>query len=232
MIYDKSNSRKKCHSGIKGFLDALSNKVLEVKRSHPVRIGIDGVDGSGKTTLANRLADTLTLRGDSIIRATIDSFHHPKSHRYKRGELSPNAYFFDSINFPVVANDILRPLGPIGNCSYRPAIHDLKTDLPIQNNWKNADREQILIFDGVFLQRDELVGLFDYVIFLMVDFEVSVPRALNRNFEEIEDPDELRERYIQKYVAAQEMYLSSCSPTKKADMVVLYNDFSNPVIYT
>lgn len=230
MDFSKSNGRKKGHSGRKGFLDALANKVLEVKRPHPVRVGIDGVDASGKTTLANRLAHILALRGESIIRASIDSFHNTKSHRYRRGELSPDAYYFDSINFPVVASDILQPLGPDGNCRYRLESHDLKTDLSKQNNWKNASREQILIFDGVFLQRDELVGLLDFVIFLQVDFEVSVSRALDRNFEEIEDPEELRERYRQKYIAAQDMYMRACSPKKKADMVVLYNDFSNPVI--
>lgn len=230
MNFSKSNGRKKYHSGGEGFLDALANKVLEVTRPHPVRLGIDGIDASGKTTLANRLANIMNLRGESIIRASIDSFHNPKSHRYRRGELSPEAYYFDSINFPVVASDILQPLGPNGNCRYRPASHDLKNDLPIKNNWKEASRKQILIFDGVFLQRDELVGLLDCVIFLQIDFEVSVSRALDRNFEEIEDSEELRERYMQKYVTAQDMYISTCSPNEKADMVVLYNDFSNPVI--
>lgn len=230
MNFSKSNGRQKCHFGREGFLTLLANKILEVKRPHPVRVGIDGVDASGKTTLADRLANVLDLRGESIIRASIDSFHNPKSHRYRRGELSPEAYYFDSINFPVVASDILQPLGPNGNCRYRSASHDLKTDLPVQNSWKNASRDQILLFDGVFLQRDELVGLLDYVIFLQIDVEVSVSRALDRNFEEIEDPDELRERYRQKYVAAQDMYMRTCSPNKKADMVVLYNDFSNPII--
>jgi hypothetical protein len=40
-----------------------------------VRVAIDGVDGVGKTTLADELVAPLQLLGRDVIRASIDGFH-------------------------------------------------------------------------------------------------------------------------------------------------------------
>ncbi len=50
-----------------------------------VRVAIDGVDGAGKTTFADELAQALTAAGRVTIRATVDGFHHARAHRYRRG---------------------------------------------------------------------------------------------------------------------------------------------------
>ena len=59
--------------------------ILSIKSLHPLRVGIDGVDASGKTMSANAIADYLELRKIQIIRATIDGFHNPKMIRYQKG---------------------------------------------------------------------------------------------------------------------------------------------------
>ncbi|MGH3992404.1 MAG: hypothetical protein ACRDSN_08060 [Pseudonocardiaceae bacterium] len=40
--------------------------------------GIDSVDGAGKTRFADELAAALEARGRPVVRAGIDSFHHPR----------------------------------------------------------------------------------------------------------------------------------------------------------
>ena len=41
----------------------LGSRILSIKRDHPVRVGIDGVDAAGKTTLADELAPHIEAAG-------------------------------------------------------------------------------------------------------------------------------------------------------------------------
>src|SRR5687768_8892138 len=77
-------------------LEALADRIAAVVRPHPLRVAIDGVDGVGKTTLANELVDPLRRRGRPVIRASIDGFHNPRSVRYRLGRSSPEGYYKDS----------------------------------------------------------------------------------------------------------------------------------------
>jgi len=61
-----------------------------------LRVGIDGVDGAGKTTFADELAAALAPFGRPVIRAGVDGFHHPRAVRYRRGRESPEGFFRDS----------------------------------------------------------------------------------------------------------------------------------------
>src|SRR4051794_36269544 len=94
-------------SGLDGDPNPISSptrhSVLEelssITRQHTgerVMIGIDGASGSGKSTLADELASTLTEHGCHVVRASIDSFHHPRAHRHRLGIASPEGYYRDS----------------------------------------------------------------------------------------------------------------------------------------
>lgn len=66
----------------------LSRLAILITSLHPeriVRVGIDGVDGAGKTTLADALGPVVSGRGRPTIRASVDDFHHPRAIRYARG---------------------------------------------------------------------------------------------------------------------------------------------------
>jgi uridine kinase len=75
-----------------------AHRICQVRRSHPVRVAIDGVDAAGKTTLANELVGPLERLGRPVIRASIDGFHNPATVRYRRGDTSPEGYVRDSFN--------------------------------------------------------------------------------------------------------------------------------------
>src|SRR5919204_1789518 len=112
----------------------LADRIEAVRRPHPVRVAIDGVDAAGKTTLADELAAVLRGRGREVIRASIDGFHRPRAERYRRGELSPEGYYHDSFDYDAVRETILGPGG----------VH--------------APRDSILLFDGttaLFGSREE-----------------------------------------------------------------------------
>ena len=70
-------------------LRRLSGAIVRIVRDHPARVAIDGVDGAGKTTLADELVPYIQQRGRPVIRASVDGFHQSRSFRYRQGVDSP-----------------------------------------------------------------------------------------------------------------------------------------------
>jgi uridine kinase len=73
-------------------IDELATAIVAARSGHPTRVAIDGVDGSGKTTLADELVEPIRRAGRDVIRASIDGFHDPRAVRYARGRDSPDGY--------------------------------------------------------------------------------------------------------------------------------------------
>ena len=117
------------------------------------RVAIDGVDAAGKTILANELAQVLEQRGQQAKRGSIDDFHRPEAERYRRGYESPEGYYQDSFDYEAA------------------------------RRWISSSGQGVLLFDGIFLMRPELNDLWDLRIFVDVDREEAVRRAVRRDAE-------------------------------------------------
>lgn len=63
----------------------VADEVLGVGAGSVTRVAVDGVDGAGKTTFANELADALAEGGRAVIRVSADDFLNPRSVRHARG---------------------------------------------------------------------------------------------------------------------------------------------------
>lgn len=98
-------------------LEQLAERVANIQRPHPVRVGIDGIENSGKTTLADELAPHIEARGRHVIRATVDLFHAPRAVRYRQGRESAQGYYEDSFDYEKFQERLLTPLGPNGDLS-------------------------------------------------------------------------------------------------------------------
>lgn len=209
-------------------LSQLADMIVSLQRSHPLRIAIDGIDASGKTTLADQLMPVIEQRGRSVIRASIDGFHRPRSERYQRGPVSLAGYYEDSFDYPSLQSALLHPLGPNGNRRYRHAIFDVRNDIPLVTTEEQAPPDAILLFDGVFLLRPELNTLWDYRIFVHVDFEVALQRAMVRDQTLFGTPEAVHARYLQRYIPGQRLYFQLAHPQKLADVIVENNDPAHP----
>lgn len=109
-------------------LDWIAARVPEAAGDACVRVAIDGVEGAGKTMLADELAERLRADGRPVVRVPIDDFHHVRAIRYRQGRHSPQSYWLDSFDYDRFRADVLGPLGPGGSRVYRPADHDLATN--------------------------------------------------------------------------------------------------------
>ena len=205
-------------------LDTLARRIVDVRRSHPVRVAIDGVDGVGKTTLADELAFVVSRHDRPVIRASIDGFHHPRSVRYRMGRSSAEGYFRDSFDHAALTEALLAPLGRGGTREYRRAVFDYRTDAPVWHPVETAAENAILLFDGIFLHRPELAGYWDMSIFLDAPFEITVARmgARGGTSTDLHAPENRR------YVEGQELYLHSCEPRRRATLVVNNADLAAP----
>ena len=207
----------------------IAETINGVQLSHPVRVGIDGVDCSGKTTLADELASKLDEPGRKIIRVSIDKFHNCKKIRYRKGRQSPRGYYEDSFDNDAIITCVLDPLGPESNLMYRDSQFDFRTDTPVNSPLQKAAANSILIFDGVFLLKPELVSYWDFTIFVDVGFEETIKRARNRDQYLFGSADEVEAIYRTRYIPGQKIYLDSVQPRQKADIVINNTDFERPL---
>lgn len=214
----------------------LAIAILSIKKSHPIRVGIDGVDASGKTTIADALAKYLTSQNSTqnpkqnIIRASIDGFHNPKSIRYQKGRNSPEGYYRDSFNNQAIIENLLAPLGDNGNLHYKKAIFDFKTDSIVDSPTQIANQNSILIMDGVFLFRPELALYWDFKIFIDADFAITIERAKKRDAYYLGSEQEILDKYAHRYIPGQKLYFDEANPKDHSDIVINNNDFENPII--
>jgi uridine kinase len=202
----------------------LAERIVKVSCSHPVRVAVDGVDGVGKTTLADELRDAVSTYRRPVIRASVDGFHNPRSVRYGLGRHSPEGYFRDSFNYAALTTVLLAPLGPGGTRRYRSTVFNYRIDSEVTTPFETAGEDAILLFDGVFLHRPELLPYWDLSVFLEAPFEVTIPRAATRDggSSDASAPDNRR------YVEGQRLYLQTCEPKRAATIVINNENLSSP----
>ena len=184
-------------------LEELGDALASVDLGRLLRVGIDGVDGAGKTLLAEEMAQLLTKRARPCVRVSLDQFERPIAQRYARGELSPEGYYLDAFDLD------------------RFRAHVLSVEAP---------PSAVLVCDGVFLQRPELADLWDVAVFVEVDLEVAARRGAERNLVWFDSLDETHERYRVRYLPAQRRYLEEHRPHERADLVLHNTALNAPTL--
>ena len=207
-------------------LQGLAAQILALPVPPVLKVGIDGVDGAGKTTFSTELAEVLAASGRPMIRASVDGFHNPRAVRYRLGKRSPEGFFRDSYNYGALKAALLDPLNPGGTGRYRTAVFDHRMDAPVEVPEQQAAPGSILLVDGIFLHRPELRAYWDLSVFLEVDFGTSIPRGAQRG-EGSPDPHAPENR---RYVEGQRLYLQECHPREHASVVVNNERLERPFI--
>ncbi len=204
-------------------LGRLAESVGSVTTTHPTRVAVDGPPAAGKTTLADELAVVLRAQGREVIRASIEGFLLPRSQRYRRGEYSAVGCYHDSLDHDGLHRALLHPLGPDGDRRFRTAVYDKSTDNAVSQPLTTARADAVLLFDGVFLLRPELIDRWDLRIFVSVAFEETLDRARIRDRGLYGSAAEVERRFRNRYRPSQEFYFDTVHPTDHADIVV-HND--------
>lgn len=186
-------------------------------------IGINGIDGAGKTSFAEALETYLKTRGLSTQIIHLDDFHHPRAIRHAGNDLMDN-YYNKSFNISLIVDILLAPVQKKKSVSFKLKTLDLYKDKYVNECKYTINKNTIVIFEGVFLFKKELAPYIDLKVFLDIPFEECKRRAGAR------DPREIVEKYDAKYLPAQVKYLTEYPPAKVADIVIDNTDWEYPTI--
>ncbi len=158
----------------------------------------------------------------------VDDFHRIRAERHRLGRDSPLGFWLDTYDYAKLRHHVLEPLGQGGDGHYRSRAADLAADRYVDEPPRYAEPGTVVIVEGLFLHRDELVDHWDFSIFLDAPFEATVARMAGRDGGH-PDPQHPSQR---RYVEGQRLYFQACRPWTRADLVIDNADPLRPMIST
>jgi len=194
----------------------LASSVVELSRSvDRVLVGIDGPDAAGKSTVADQLARVLP----AAVRVSVDDFQHPPEVRYRRGDLSPEGCYLDSVDYPALLGTCVDP--------FRAGATRIAVS---PSEVAQVPGRAVLVVDGVFLLRPELRDWWTLTVHLVISPAETLRRARVRDLDRFGSLAEIERRYERRYLPAQALYVADADPEAHADIVVDNEMVTSPVV--
>ena len=177
-------------------------------------VAIDGPDGSGKSTFAERLGHHLGPR--PVIIVHLDDFLNTAIVRHARGRFSPEGFWLDSYDYTAFCSSVLEPLDGNGDTWFRPACYDREADAFVVADPVLAPAHAVIMVEGLFLHREELAHRWTASVFLDVPFEETARRMAARDG----TPADPLHSSMRRYVEGQRLYYAAARPWERASLVV------------
>jgi uridine kinase len=210
-------------------LAELAAIVVAVQRPHPVRVAIDGCSAAGKTTLGDELAGAVrAITSRPVIRVGLDHFKRAVELRTAYPYDSPESYYFDSWDNESIRAELLLPLGPGGHRRYREAVMNLPATERVDSPLRIAPDDAILLADGAFSQRPELIRHWDLRVYVDITLDEVLRRGIVRDAAWMGSAEQAAHRYRTKYIPGERIYLAQVRPAEQADLVLDNNDPAAP----
>jgi len=206
--------------GIKSEVDRLER---------PLIVGINGVDGVGKTHFTQEVAFSLISHGLPVSILHMDSFTNPFDVRHS-GPTKADNYYNRTFDFNSVKNMLkLIRQGLLFNKDF---VHPDPNDdsRPVKHSYDIRSKNCVLLVEGVYIFRPEMVEYFDYKIYLGMPLDSMLDRGAVRDVERFGDAS--TSKYEDKYIPAQRMYITEANPARAADYVIDFTDWKIPRIIT
>ncbi len=182
--------------------------------SRPLLIGIAGGTGSGKSTVARKIADGLPA--DSVAVVDHDSYYRDRSDLSYEARTKLNYDHPDSLDTDLLVEHLqaLRDGRGVDVPNY-----DFKTHSRLAER-RRVEPPRILIVEGILVFVEERVrSLLDVKIFVDTDADIRVFRRIRRDLEQRgRSFQQVREQY---YATVRPMHLQFVEPSKRwADLIV------------
>ena len=190
--------------------------------SRTVLIGIDGLGGAGKSTISGLLEDYFRSKNYPVFVLHVDDFIHPRAVRYNPDVVEWECYYHLQWRYDYLIQNVMKPLrnGQVFNRQIE--FYDKENDSYFSRQ-VTIPVGSIVILEGIFLQREELLGMFDYRIYLDISEETRLQRVLKRDGY-IGSQQQIRHKYENRYFPAERIYIRDCNPAAKADYVIRENE--------
>ncbi len=90
--------------------------------------------------------------------------------------------------------------------------------------------DAVVIADGAYLLRPELRDLWDFRIFVEIDFDLVLARGTARDSAWMDSAQAAAEHYRRYYIPAEQMYDTEADPRSHADVIVDNRNVADPVV--
>jgi phosphoglycolate phosphatase len=213
---------------INGVYKDIAKEILYRKRENkPLIVGINGVDTSGKTTFTKELERYISKVGFKTQTILMDDFHNPS--KIRNMENNPvTSYLNNAFDLIKVEKELMKPIILYGILDKELTLLDVEEDKFVKKKRYVIDKDTIVLFEGVLLYREPLNQYFDFRLFMDISFEEVLIRAKKRDG--VLFGNEVIERYKKKYIPIQKLYIESCDPKNKSDVIISNEDYMNPQI--
>ena len=180
----------------------------------PYVVGIAGGTGSGKTTVARRLADAMPAGRCAVIEH--DAYYHDLSHLVPADRAAVNFDHPSALDSALLV-DQLRQLR--GGASVEVPIYDFATHTR-RRDTRTICAARVIIVEGILVFTEPgLRDQMDLKIFVDTDADIRLIRRIRRDLEERGRTfQSVRDQY---YATVRPMHLEHVEPTKRwADLIL------------
>ena len=206
------------------YISELADNIIEKFKIHSstntFTVGISGIDASGKGYITGFLQKELEKRNYKVANINVDPWQNPIPIRLQKEDPAENFYknvfrwdnFFKQLIVPLRTNrhiylqtSLIRTDGDF----YYSFIYD----------FNDID---ILLIEGIFLFKQELLNYYDWKIWIDCSFETGIYRAIERNSEKL-SREQLIHDYNTYYYPAQIYHFQRDDP-KDVSNIIYCND--------
>lgn len=212
----------------KEIFELIKNRILEIqeRKKKPILVAINGIEGTGKTVLAEKMTEYLNSENLNAIQVSIDGFHFNKEVRYKQGRDSAKGYYEDSYDEIAFVEKVLKS-SQTEFPNYTIGTHNLESDEYLNLEPIKLKENSILITDGAYLFKPNYRNHWDLKIYLKTSFEIAMKRGIERDKNSLGGIELTKEKYEKRYHKSSRIYLNENEPEKIADIIIDNSDFKN-----
>lgn len=186
-------------------------------------IGIDGLGGAGKSYFSEKLKKILSQQNYSVEIIHIDDFIYNRNIRYNPNYPEWYCYYFLQWRYEYLKSELIYQLKRDNEFHGSVKLYDKEKDKYFLQRL-DISKNSVVIIEGVFLQREELKNIFDFIIYINVNKEKRIERILNRDIY-IGNHDDILRKYNVRYFPAEEKYCLENEPIKNANFILNEEDF-------
>jgi len=190
-----------------------TNELINVMKKHKENrfiLGIDGLSRSGKTTFVTNLKENMKQESIPFHIFHIDDHIVEHNKRYHTGYEEWYEYYYLQWDIESLRQKFFQKLQ-----------NETKLKLPFYNNETDSSEMKkvqipivgVIVIEGVFLQRKEWRDFFHYMVYL------DCPRE-TRFLRESEETQKNLSKFENRYWKAEDYYLESETPQKRANLVI------------
>lgn len=162
-------------------------------------VAVSGPDCAGKSTLTKRLCVQLKMSGALVVVVSADDYLVPRAER--GGDPSEAWSYYDrGFEYSQIRSRIKREATTL-----------LET---------RSHSSKIILAEGVFLLRRSMLDMWDYAIWMDIQDDTLLKRAIRRDKGVFGSEEAVQEVYLQRCIPAQRLHLAIDQPRNQADLIL------------